>query len=138
MLTVTREKDRKRRTIVVTFPCTPDSPNVIARAHWSVRKLSVDMWVRAMTATLDPGERQALRKNAQKRNPSMVTVRSIFLHRRKMFDPDNAIGALKFVIDGMVRAGLLDNDTSARIEFEAPMQYENCGPGMILCLTWTE
>ncbi len=138
MLTVTREGNKKRRTIVVPMEEIPVAPNIIARGHWKMRKMEVDRWTLAVAAVLDPFERHALRKNARKEKPSIVRIFAILLHRRKAFDPDNAVGALKFIIDGMVRARLLHNDTNAHVKIEEPSQGERCGPGTILCLTWTE
>ena len=108
------------------------------RSHWSVRKHEIEAWAFRIPATLDPSDRLMLRKNAQKPSPALVTVNSVYLHRRKAFDPDNAVAALKTVLDGMVRADLLHDDTEKYVKIEMPKQLTQCGPGFILILTWTE
>lgn len=138
MLIVTREGNKKRRTVIVPIPDIPIAPNVIARAHWGKRKAEVDRWTTTISALLDIGERSALRNNAQKKKPSVVTLFAVFIHRRKIFDPDNAVGALKYVIDGMVRAGLLRNDTEEFVKVGRPCQGGNICPAMVLIMTWTE
>jgi len=116
----------------------PISANKLLRSHWAVRGKEIDRWGCLIAATLSPHDRHALRKNAQKPSPALVTVNSVYLHRRKAFDPDNAVAALKTVLDGMVRANLLHDDTEKYVKVEIPKQLTQCGPGFILILTWTE
>ena len=137
MLTTTKERN-KRRTIVVAFPRLPIPRNTTERKHWGVRKREVDLWTEQVPASLEPGERHVLRRNAERTKPGIVVVNSVFCHQRKAYDPDNAVGALKYVIDGMVRARLLHNDTNEFVEIPKPAQWTQCGPGMVLCLSWTE
>jgi hypothetical protein len=137
VLITTKERSKRRRTIVVAFSRIPLARNTTERKHWGVRKREVDLWTVQVPASLEPGERHVLRRNAERTPPGLITIRSVFLHRRKIYDPDGAVGALKYVLDGMVRARLLDDDTERNVSIIPPIQFQNCGPGMILCLSWT-
>lgn len=137
MLTETREGKLKRRTIVVVSGRIPLSPNKVSRAFWKVRADEVKLWAWEIGSLLNTSERQALRKNMAKPKPSLVTIRVLFFHRRKVFDPGNSVSALKFIIDGMVRAGLLEDDTDKHVEILTPLQWAGCGPATILSLTWS-
>lgn len=138
MLINSIEGKNRRKTLIIPMNMMPLSANKALRTHWAVRKGEIAEWAKLIPAVLEPSDRLALRENAQKPSPAVLTVNSVYLHRRSAFDPDNAVAALKAPLDGMVRAGLLKNDTEKYVKVEMPKQLTNCGPGFILILTWTE
>ena len=66
MLINSIEGKNRRKTLVIEIDRLPMAPNKLLRCHWSVRKQEVDAWNLLLPISIDPPDRLALRKNAQK------------------------------------------------------------------------
>lgn len=115
VVAVPSEKANKhgaRRTVVFTMPYIPPReafPRAFEGRHWShrsgVKAMMVnDMMVMARGFKGKPFEKAHI----------SITWRS----PRGNYDADNALSASKGWIDGLVRAGVLRNDTVLRVSYE--------------------
>ncbi|NJD28878.1 MAG: hypothetical protein FIA92_11350 [Chloroflexi bacterium] len=100
--------------LVVSVPGIPPSPNQTRREHWAKRAKEARLWresafyaARQAMATAHGGWSFPLRSASVR-----ITLVSTTAVRR---DPDNAIAACKPVLDGIVQAGLLADDSFAVI-----------------------
>jgi hypothetical protein len=96
-------------TLAFLAPTEPVSTNRADRMHWAARKRRTDPWRdMAIVAT-----RNALRRDWQGWEPQPVTIQVDLPFRTvRDRDPHNYVGTnVKAVVDGMVRGGLIPNDT---------------------------
>ena len=97
--------------IVVTVPGIPPSPNQQRREHWARRAAEARGWRQAaLYAALDARNRHADVPFPLHSAAIRVVIVSPTTVRR---DPDNAIASVKPIIDGLVRAGILADDSFA-------------------------
>lgn len=88
------------------LPCDIPSQNKRERWHWSKQRAEVKRW-----ATLFRDGSQGLRPPTGKRHVSITSYR-----RQRCRDMANLVGGCKGLIDGLVRAGVLLDDSIALME----------------------
>ena len=90
----------------------PISLNRMLRQHWAVRRRYNQRWYNAVAYTV-------LLEHGPLIEP--VTDRrrlSIWLHRKRLLDPDNATASVKPIVDAMCRTGLIVDDSEKYIHLE--------------------
>jgi Holliday junction resolvase RusA-like endonuclease len=90
------------------IPGLPKSPNDLLGAHWRQRSKHAKEWQEAVWAYL---------LKAGGKPPAPLTRARLSLIRYSSVEPDrdNLRGSFKAVVDGLVKAGVLVDDTSAVI-----------------------
>lgn len=97
--------------IVVTVPGIPPSPNQTRREHWAKRAAEARSWRdAALYAALDTRNRHPQQQFPIRSARLRVVIVSPTSVRR---DPDNVIASVKPILDGIVRAGILADDSFA-------------------------
>ena len=94
-------------TLTIELQGIPDSPNQTRREHWAERGKNAAQWrLDAKLLGLDAANR------AKWQTPDHATVEVVALFKdHKRHDPDNLIGAIKPIMDGIVDAGILPDDS---------------------------
>lgn len=95
-------------TTEFTIPRVPLSPNRMLRMHWAKRRKEQNSWVPEMFASLSPENTEWMRLWA--RRDKKVKVK-ITVHHKRLFDPDNLYGSVKFILDVMRHLGFLKDDS---------------------------
>lgn len=99
--------------IVIVVPGIPPSPNRTRREHWGQRSTEARQWKEdAVYAALDARNRNPLVGFPLHSAALRVVIVSPTAVRR---DPDNAVASVKPLIDGIVKAGVLHDDSFAVI-----------------------
>ena len=94
---------------VVFVDGIPPSPNELRRAHWSLRADQAEQWrTAAKLLALDKINREGWTM-PEHAAIELVAVCATDLRR----DPDNFVAACKPIIDGLVDAGVLPDDSFA-------------------------
>lgn len=66
-----------------------------------------------------------------------VFIQFVWIEKNSRRDPDNIIFAKKFILDGMVAAGILPNDNQKWISgFDECWEINKQKPGVEVILTW--
>lgn len=58
-----------------------------------------------------------------------IEINFLYLEPNRKRDPDNIISAKKFILDGMVNAGMIPNDTQRFIKFFGQDEWDVVKPG---------
>lgn len=98
--------------ITVTVLGIPPSPNQTRREHWAKRAAAAKLWKHdAFYAAIEAREvwRGRVRFPLASADVRLVIVSPTTVRR----DPDNAVAAMKPLIDGLVQAGILADDSFA-------------------------
>ena len=101
------------KTMILTLEPPPPSPNTVIRWHWRKRaRLFRDTAWQVYCALLQTPKGQ-FKTNIQYRSEyKPIRISGTRFHKLgKALDPDNLIGSLKPVIDGLVKSGLIPDDT---------------------------
>ena len=106
------EKDLR---VTVPFPPKDLNPNVQRRQHWAQRaKVARDYRYQVKVDTKNAMNRLRLRGPL----PTPVRLSVLFLCKdRRKRDYDNLLAMLKPALDGLVDAGLLEDDDTDHLEF---------------------
>lgn len=96
----------------MTVPGIPPSPNSTRREHWAKRAAAAREWKRdAFYAAMEARE---LHRGMVKFPLQSAALRIVIVSpTRVRRDPDNAIASAKPLIDGLVKAGVLSDDSFA-------------------------
>jgi hypothetical protein len=92
------------------IPWVPPSNNEIQRMHWTDQRRLVQTSAAWILCAVPKPEVREFRR---------VRVR-ITMHRKRALDPDNAHGAVKPLLDAMVRLGFLADDAVRWLELDVP------------------
>ena len=111
--------------IEFTIPRVPLSPNRMLTMHWAERGRENKAWQAEMLAALDPGKRTVIRMCAQD-GKMKVSIR-IYVVRK--LDPDNLVGAVKPILDGMRACRYLKDDTEEHVSLEIQQEKLPIGDG---------
>lgn len=91
-----------------TIPLIPTSPNRLLGAPWYRAHKVRTEWKEAL--------RYIVRKRPEPIR-GLVEIR-IVVYRPRLLDPDNAVGAIKPILDGLVELGHLEGDKPGQVVFE--------------------
>lgn len=96
----------------MTVPGIPPSPNQTRREHWAKRAAAAKQWKRdAFYAAVEA--REVWRGRVRFPLPSAAVRLVIVSPTSVRRDPDNAIASMKPLIDGLVQAGIIADDSFA-------------------------
>ena len=103
------------KKLILSVKPTPPSPNRTLRMHWAVRrKVFKDIYDQVFWQV----------KQARWKGKGSVQI-SVERRSAVLMDPDNLIGSLKPVIDGLVRAGVMPDDKEEDISFGTIKQVKS-------------
>ena len=86
------------------------SPNRMLRMHWATRrKWKEDYSDRVWCQTS---------KWPKNLDPCHIKIERLFTGRQKAMDPDNLVGSVKFLLDGMRSCGVISDDNPECISLE--------------------
>ena len=103
------------KKLILSVKPTPPSPNRTLRMHWAVRrKLFKNIYDQVFWQV----------KQAKWKGKGPIKI-SIERRSAVRMDPDNLIGSLKPVIDGLVRAGVIPDDGEDDISFGTIKQVKS-------------
>ena len=124
--------DTRLESVTVTLPLPPKSLSPNARCHWRQKARDVaDARSRALYGTIIASGMSRLR---WKRS----TLQATFYHaQRRRRDDDNLIASLKAYRDGLVDAGLLDDDCGVTT-LPVVKLIDRDRPRVVLTITRTE
>ena len=86
------------------------SPNKMLRMHWAVRK----KWKQ----TYSDAVWQHTELWIKHLDPCHIKIERLFTGRQKAMDPDNLVGSVKFLLDGMRSCGVISDDNPECISLE--------------------
>jgi hypothetical protein len=91
-----------------TIPRVPLSANRLLRAHWGKRRRDRDSW------------REHVRSSCgvPPREPPAQACLEVVVHRLRLQDPDNASASVKHLLDALVRAGWLRDDSREHLDLK--------------------
>jgi len=102
----------------------PPSTNILERMHWAVKKRLRNALRWELTAAIaDIGRYLPPIEYALKPPKRRVTITT---YRPRRFDPDNAVGGCKVLLDAMRDIGLLRNDSPKWLELVVYQVIEKC------------
>lgn len=103
------------RVWTLTFDDIPDGPNEKAGQHWTAQRRAALRW---QTLAWAECQRQAI--------PPLARIRlSATIRRtRRQGDQDNDSARFKAVQDGLVRSGIVPNDTRRYVTWAGPVTLE--------------
>jgi hypothetical protein len=109
---------------ILTISAIPPSPNILKRKYMNPHayKRLREAWEQDLAHAV-PGSRQRLELQRQAKAGKMFV--EVTIYHSKLYDPDNAMGALKPVLDAMVRIGFLAGDSGAHLQL-LPVRQELC------------
>lgn len=90
----------------------PHSPNSIFKMHWGERSRWKKAW-----------EEEVHYAILELKSPIMIKKKptvAVTLHARELQDRDNAMASLKPIFDGLVKSGLLEDDSAKHCTILAP------------------
>ena len=90
--------------MTITIPGVLPSSNAVLRWHWTRRARLWREWSRAVWA--------ATRATPRTRSVQDPVAVEVVHHRARLLDPDNAVGAVKPLLDALVAAGLVYDDST--------------------------
>ena len=100
----------------------PPSVNQLERMHWAVRRKMRTRFCRELAwAMIEAQVKPPIRE------PDRMRVQ-IKVYRPRRFDPDNAMGGLKPLIDAMRDLGLLKNDSPKWIDLSLEQYVDGKNP----------
>lgn len=86
------------------------SPNKMLRMHWATRREWKDIYSDAVWAVTE--------KWSKHLDPCHIKIERLFTGRQKAMDPDNLVGSVKFLLDGMRSCGVISDDNPECISLE--------------------
>jgi len=101
----------------LTIMSLPPSTNQLERMHWAVKKRLRRSVAQELTAAIHDQDEPFVPATTRRR----VTIR---VYRPRRFDPDNAIGGLKVLLDAMRDVGLLKNDSPKWLDLGLDQRIE--------------
>ena len=100
--------------MTLTIPDVPPSLNRVMGKHWRVKNGEKDKWILFVRSQIIPSPmRLALRKQVK-----------ITLHHSRLYDLDNAYGAVKPVVDALRAWNLIWDDTKKYLDLT--VEQEQC------------
>lgn len=94
--------------IEFTVPRVPLSPNLMLRMHWSKRREERNSWVPEIIVAQSPESLEWMRLWARKNRKVKV---KITIYHKRLFDPDNLYGSVKYILDVMQMLEFLKDDS---------------------------
>lgn len=104
--------------MIITVYACPPSPNELRRKYkdWRAYKKLRAAWEHDLYYGVDGAHRREQWKRVVQGNVKIEL--SATLYHKKLYDPDNLVGAMKPVIDAMVNIGYLKGDSAEQIEIK--------------------
>jgi hypothetical protein len=94
--------------MIFQIPREVPSQNVRERWHWSKQRREVKSWAGAFLARMRPGDRAT--------KPREVIIQAY--RKRRISDFANLVGGCKGMVDGLVSAGLLVDDSTEWVRIQ--------------------
>lgn len=112
------------RSVTVVLPFVPPSANVLRRKyrHWAAYAQLRNGIQKTLAVLIQGKDRMWLMANASIR--TKMRVDACLCHQR-LFDPDNAVAAMKPILDSLVRLKYLAGDSSDKLELHVSQEKQS-------------